>query len=128
MEKGDKLKIAKYTKLSQATVSRYFTGYRPINNKTRWKINRAIKQLNIDYNPKIGINATSQHKDRYDIYNNLPHGALKILAKEVGCSTSNVKYVLEGKYKDNYGIIKKAELMAAIYIWKVRFCKYESQL
>lgn len=67
-------------------------------------------------------------KDRFDIYNNLPHGAMAKIARKVGCSNSHVQYVLEGKREDHYGIIKEAELMAAINIWKTRFCKFKSQL
>ena len=67
-------------------------------------------------------------KDRYDIYNNLPWGAITKIAKKAGCSVPQVKGILEGKRKDNYGVIKEAELMAAIHIWKNRFCKFKSQL
>lgn len=67
-------------------------------------------------------------KDRWDIYNNLPYGSIANIAKEVGCCPVNVKLVLEGKRRDHYGIIKMAELMAAVNIWKTRFCKYKSQL
>ena len=67
-------------------------------------------------------------KDRYDIYNNLPHGEVTKIAKKVGCSATHVLHVLEGKRKDYYGIIREAELLAAINLWKTRFCKYKSQL
>lgn len=66
--------------------------------------------------------------DRVDIYNNLPHGSLTKISKECGCSIVNVKAVLEGYRKDNFRIIETAELIAAINIWKTRFCKYKSQL
>ena len=68
-------------------------------------------------------------KDRYDIYNNLPHGALTKIAKQCKCSVPQVKVVLEGERNDYFGIIKAAELMAALHIWKERFCKLDkSQL
>ena len=67
-------------------------------------------------------------KNRWDIHNNLPHGAITKIAKKVGCSTTHVSYVLEGKRKDYYGIIREGELLAAINLWKTRFCKYKSQL
>lgn len=61
--------------------------------------------------------------DRYDIYNNLPHGAMKFISDKLGCSKTQVKHVLEGERTDNQGIIKEAELIAAKYIWIERFCK-----
>jgi len=67
--------------------------------------------------------------DRFDIYNNLPTGAYSKIAAKLNISITQVSYVLSGKRKDNYGIIKEAELMAAINIWKSRFCKLaKSQL
>jgi len=67
--------------------------------------------------------------DRWDIYNNLPSGGQAKLSRICNCSQVQVKLVLEGKRGDNQGIIKEAELMAAVYIWKVRFCKVaESKL
>jgi transcriptional regulator with XRE-family HTH domain len=128
MKKGDQKRIAEHTKLSASTVSCYFTGYSNVSQKTRLRITRAIRYLNIDYKVPINLNVPEQLHDRYDIYNNLPYGALASIAKKVGCSNSHVKYVLEGKHKDNYGIIKRAELIAAIHIWKTRFCKYKSKL
>jgi len=67
--------------------------------------------------------------DRWDIYNNLPPGGQAELSRELKCSQSHVYNVLHGYRKDNKEIIKSAELMAAIYLWKSRFCKIsESQL
>jgi hypothetical protein len=67
--------------------------------------------------------------DRWDIYNNLPHGGLTYIAEKCNCSVSQVKQVLEGKRKDNQTIIKESELVAAIHLWKTRFCKLgKSQL
>jgi hypothetical protein len=74
------------------------------------------------------MNKFNPRLDRVDIYNNLPHGSLTKISKECGCSIVNVKAVLEGYRTDHFGIIKTAELMAAINIWKTRFCKYKSQL
>jgi hypothetical protein len=67
-------------------------------------------------------------KNRIDILNNLPHGALTKIANKVGCSTVNVLNILEGKRRDHFGVIKEAELIAAINIWKTRFCKFKSEL
>jgi hypothetical protein len=67
-------------------------------------------------------------KNRIDILNNLPHGALTKIADKVGCTNTNVLLVLEGKRGDNFGVIKEAEMEAAINIWKTRFCKFKSQL
>ena len=67
--------------------------------------------------------------DRWDIQNNIPHGGLSRLAKQCNCSVTQVKHVLDGKRTDHQGIIKAAELMAAVNIWKTRFCKLaKSQL
>lgn len=66
---------------------------------------------------------TQARADRFDIYNNLPSKGQSIIAKKCKCSQTQVKYVLEGYRQDNQGIIREAELMAAINIWKTRFCK-----
>jgi len=67
--------------------------------------------------------------DRWDIRNNLPTGAQIIIAQQCNCCKSYVNMVLAGKRKDSKEIIKAAELMAAINIWKTRFCKVtKSQL
>lgn len=62
--------------------------------------------------------------DRFDIYNNLPHGAMVFVSEKVECSKSHVTMVLRGKKKDLHGIIELTELIAALNIWNVRFCKY----
>lgn len=61
--------------------------------------------------------------DRWDIYNNLPPKGLTIVANKCKCSVVQVKYVLEGKRIDHLNIIKEAELITAIHIWKTRFCE-----
>jgi hypothetical protein len=66
-------------------------------------------------------------RDRWDIYNNLPVSGISTIAKRVGCSYNTVWNVLRGR-KDHYGIIKEAELIAAINIWKNRFCRFKSEL
>lgn len=74
-------------------------------------------------------NKKEQNRDRWDIYNNLPKGANKQLAEKLNCKKSYITLVLQGKRSDTKGIIKEAELMAALNIWKTRFCKLqESQL
>lgn len=67
-------------------------------------------------------------KIRSDIINNLPHGAQLGISKKVGCTRPLVWQVLHGVAEDHYGIIKEAELIAAINIWKNRFCKFKSEL
>jgi len=66
--------------------------------------------------------------DRFDIYNNLPAKSYTRISEVCGFSVAQVKNVLEGKRTDHQGIIREAELMAAINIWKTRFCKFKSQL
>jgi hypothetical protein len=67
--------------------------------------------------------------DRWDIYNNLPSGGQVHLARQFSLSKSHIGLVLQGRRKDLHGIIKAAELLAAVNIWKTRFCKVtESQL
>jgi len=61
--------------------------------------------------------------DRFDIYNNLPAGAYVEIATKLNISVVQVSNVLTGRRRDHHGIIKEAELMAAIHIWKNRFCK-----
>ncbi len=67
--------------------------------------------------------------DRWDIINNLPRGGLTKIAKKCNCSIPHTKHILEGKRTDHSGVIKEAELVAAVNIWKTRFCKLaKSQL
>lgn len=61
--------------------------------------------------------------DRTDIYRNLPPGGQIEIAKKLNVSKYTVNNVLKGRIKDHHGIIKEAELMAAINIWINRFCK-----
>jgi len=67
--------------------------------------------------------------DRWDIYNNLPSGGQVELARRFNLSKSHITMILQGRRKDYHGVIKASELMAAVNIWKTRFCKVaESQL
>ncbi len=66
--------------------------------------------------------------DRFDIYNNLPHGALVYVSKKVDCSVVQVTCVLKGERKDHYGIIELTELIAALNIWNIRFSKYRREI
>lgn len=67
--------------------------------------------------------------DRFDIYQNLPFEGQAKIAKKLNISKSLVNNVLKGHRKDHHGIIKEAELMAAINIWINRYCKIKkSQL
>ena len=67
-------------------------------------------------------------KDRWDIYNNLPIDGISLISKKVDCSYNHVYKVLHGDRNDKLGIIKEAEIIAAINIWKTRFCKYKSEI
>jgi hypothetical protein len=70
-----------------------------------------------------------ERNDRWDIYNNLPRGSIIKLSKQCNCSEPQVHGVLHGNKTDRQGIIKAAELLAAVNIWKTRFCKLDkSQL
>jgi len=66
--------------------------------------------------------------DRYDIYNNLPPGALSKIARKLKCSKTTVNSVLRGKIKDHHGIIPLGEKVAALWIWKQRFCRFKSEI
>lgn len=67
-------------------------------------------------------------KYRLDIMQNLPHGAMAKLARKNNISQGHVNRILSGRRNDNFGIVKQAELIAAINIWKTRFCKFNSEL
>lgn len=129
MRNGDKTRIAIHSNLSKTTVSRFFNGY-SVAPYSSYKILKTIKALNIDYTTptKPDYLKNKAHKDRFDIYNNLPHGAMVKISRKLNCNKTHVKLVLEGKREDHHGVIKEAELIAAIHIWKTRFCKYKSQL
>jgi AraC-like DNA-binding protein len=137
MKRGDFAKIARHTGLSRSYISQYFKGIKGAKPETIFKIQKAIDELEISldsfYLPEevveFGkkINEQELH-NRYDIYNNLPYGAIKLLAEETYTSSATVTDILMGKRPDRYQIIEKAELIAAINIWKTRFCKYESKL
>ncbi len=130
MKKGDQTRICKYTQLDKAIVSYFFTGKEYISKEKREIIENAIKDLKIEYTPKqTQINLRPIKKSRTDIYNNLPRGAITKLANEFNFSYPKIIRILCNETKQEYNeIIKKAELMAAINIWKTRFCKYKSEL
>ena len=69
-------------------------------------------------------------KKRDDILNKLPSGAGKLIAEKLGCTKNHVSLVLNGRRSDetNLGIqiVKEAEMLAAVNIWKSRFCKFKS--
>ena len=71
-------------------------------------------------------------KKRDDILNNLPCGGGQAIANKLGCSGGHVSEVLNGRREDttelNKKIIYEAEMLAAINIWKNRFCKFKSIL
>jgi len=83
-----------------------------------------MDKVKLKYNKKIW----KPKKDRWDIYNNLPKGAITKIAKECNTHIPYVSMILHGKKSDQWRVIEKAELLAAINIWKIRFCKYKSQL
>lgn len=68
---------------------------------------------------------------RRDIISNLPVGGQLILAAKLGLNRTEINAALNGRQisKEKKDIIiKEAELMAAINIWKTRFCKYPSKI
>jgi hypothetical protein len=67
-------------------------------------------------------------KVRNDIINNLPFGAQKEIAIKNKVGKSYVNAVLNGRKKDTKNIIRDAELLAAINIWKNKYCKFESEI
>jgi len=68
---------------------------------------------------------------RRDIISNLPVGGQLMLAAKLGLNRTEINAALNGrrisKEKKDI-IIKEAEYMAAINIWKTRFCKYPSKI
>jgi hypothetical protein len=126
VERGDQKRIAKFTGLTTGTISNAFNG-KSIEYITYVKVMNAMHHLNIPTND-VSFNYKKTLFDRWDIYNNLPHGAKARIARKCGCSKSEVTRILEGRKKDVFGVVKEAELEAAINIWKTRFCKYESKL
>ena len=138
MKRGDYKKIAKETKLHPQTISKFLKDEISISQNNEDKIISAMKKLNIipfplEYirNKKINLKPhilIKIPKNRYDIYNNLPRNGVSQIAQKCGCSRTQVYRVLQGNAKDDYGIIKEGELIAAINIWKLRFCKYPSEL
>lgn len=67
--------------------------------------------------------------DRWDIYNNFLHGDYIKLGKACGCSPQYARSILHGEKNDNYNVILEGEKIAAVNLWKDRFCKLaKSQL
>jgi hypothetical protein len=67
-------------------------------------------------------------RDRWDIYNNLPYGAMSMIARKVEVPPSLVHDVLYGRVQDWHNIIPLAERIAALNIWKQRFCRFPSEI
>jgi len=130
MKSGDQKRIIEKTGFNKSTISNFFNHPEKVNKNTKKIILQVIKELGIDYKIKIEINPPIHDlaNVRWDIYNNLPYGALTKISNKVGCSAMTVSRVLDGKTPDRYNVIKEAELLAAINIWKTRFCKHKSQL
>lgn len=127
MKRGDKIRIAEFTGLSRTTVCKYFQGEK-VKFRNHLKIQNAVRRLHIRVNCFTPPNYTKKPIDRQDIYDNLPYGAEKGIGKKLGITRQKVWRILHGKTLDEYGVIKEAELAAAINIWKTRFCRYESLL
>jgi transcriptional regulator with XRE-family HTH domain len=127
MQRGDQAKIARFTGLSQATVQTYYSG-KKVKFRNHLKIQNAIRRLNIKVDNFTPPEYTKKPIDRYDIYSNLPYGAEKKIASSLKSNRHKVWNILHGKTLDDCGVIKEAELEAAINIWKTRFCKYDSLL
>jgi hypothetical protein len=125
MKWGDRKHIAKLAGLSEYAVWRYFRKERKPDPVFMNKLIRSMKQLGIK---ETRHESKKIPRNRLDIYSELPYGALNHISKKVGCSISTVRRTIQGKRIDKEGIIKLAELEAAINIWKTKFCKYESEL
>ena len=130
MKYGDKTRIAKHIGCSSSRISEYFNGTEYVSVSMIEKINKAIIVLKIQTidDKKTIIKKRIARKDRYEIYNNLPIAGQRKIARKLGCTDSYVSSVLKGARTDHRGIIKEAEYMAAINIWKTRFCRFESEL
>lgn len=66
--------------------------------------------------------------DRDDIKRFLNYGDQTKIAKNSGVSIETVRNVLDGKRNDYHNVIREAELVAAINIWKTKYCKTISLL
>jgi len=130
MEHGDRKKIAEELGVGKSYVSNVLNGYKTASPKQTQRIYDAMDRLGISLDSENVIKKfiPPARKYRFDLYNNMPVGGVVKIAESVGCSKANVSAVLSGKSPDNFGIIKEAELLAAINIWKTRFCKFKSEL
>jgi hypothetical protein len=133
MKRGDQKRISDKTGLHKSIVSKYFSG-RFVGNKNIKAIENAIAELEIKDVPIMMLKKYSNgiFEKRDDILSNLVNGDQLKIANLCNASKVYVNKILNGKYNQNtslsINIIQMAELMAAINIWKDRFCKYKSLL
>ena len=127
MKRGDQSKIAKFTGLTHTTICKYFAGEK-VRFRNHLKIQNALRRLEIKVPDFTAPQYIKTPIERYDIYSNLPYGAVQRIAKKLNVNKLQVWRIIHGQALDNYGVIKEAELEAAINIWKTRFCKYDSLL
>ncbi|MFW6272159.1 MAG: helix-turn-helix domain-containing protein [bacterium] len=135
MKRGLKKKIAEEAGVNYNYVIQYFKGNKNPKEEIQQKITNAYNKIvksEIEVNKmkdvKKHAHYLNKNKDRWDIVNNLEWGDKKFIAEKLGISQMQVHRVLEGKVEDKHKVIETAELVAAINLWKSRFCKYESKL
>jgi len=133
MKRGDQKRISDKTGLHKSIVSKYFSG-RFVGDKNIKAIENAIAELEIKDVPIMILKKYSNgiFEKRDDILSNLATGDQKRISNECKKNRTYINNILDGRYNQNsplgIKIIKAAELMAAINIWKDRFCKYKSLL
>lgn len=137
-ERGLQAKISKQTGIDKGVVSKYFNS-KYIGNKNKAEIERCLSLMGRNHmkNPNAPITNPNKKKGnrRTDIVNNLGFGDQKVIAEKYKTSPQHVSHVLLGTNSAvnqntelSRNITKEAELMAAINIWKTRFCKFKSLL
>ena len=135
-EYGLQAKICVHTGISKCVVSRYFNS-KYIGNKNKLLIDECLSKMGRNHlkNPNVPVINPDRKKGirRTDIINNLAKGDQLLLAKMFKSSQSHVNHVLTGsnpRVNQNTelskNITREAELLAAVNIWKSRFCKFES--
>lgn len=112
--------VAKKLDISLCTVNNVVNNSpEPVSIETRSRILKEISKNK--YKLKARANRT-------DIKKCLFHGDITRISRMVGCSRGNVNDVLEGNRTDHFDIIKEAEMIAAVNVWKTKYCKFKSEL
>jgi hypothetical protein len=133
MKRGDQKRISDKTGLHKSIISKYFCG-RFVGNKNIEAIENAIIELEVKDVPFMRLKKYSNgiFEKRDDILGNLATCDQKRISNECKKNRTYINNILNGRYNQNsplgIKIIKAAELMAAINIWKHRFCKHKSLL